>query len=79
MSKFIYDEVTFYRLIYVFELWETRIKRKNASKDEQIVSLRKERIIEAYNEITRYSRNIFEDESVDLRQKNTAKTYKHKR
>lgn len=62
-----YDETEFYKRIYTFEQWEKFIKRKNASQDHKISALRKQKIIEAYNEIIKYTKDIFKSNDTELR------------
>lgn len=69
MSTYTFDEVTFYKLIYEYETWESIIKRKNASKDPNLVKLRVQRITDAYNNIILYVKELFKTENYKLRKK----------
>lgn len=66
MSK--YDEYEFYNLVYAFTVVEGTILRKNASKEEKKIETRKNNIIEAYNDIIKYCKPIFESKETEKRE-----------
>lgn len=59
-SKRIYDTDIFQALLDEFDDWDRKITRKNASEKEDVVELRRNKIISAYNKLIEFSKPILE-------------------